>query len=239
MHIHPCELLRDAEAALIADGGVSSDALMDAAIDACCEQLRQDPAFAGAAQRFRHVVVYAGKGKNAGDAIGIARGLGFRCIHLRCAVPPQEMASETRRQLARIPAEHLHTAAEPPPPGAALIIDGLLGSGVRPPLRPEYARLVEELNTLRSVSHGALTLAVDIPTGLAADSAQLPACAVRADATLAIGCVKPGMLADGAEDFVGRLLCVPLPGLQLPPSPSRALGADTLRLLPLGKFGTL
>ena len=232
MNIHPCEVLRRAEQAAFDSGATTPDALMDAAIAGCCARLEHDPAFAGAAGRFRRAIVYAGKGKNAGDAIGLAHRLGFAEIHLRCAVPPLQMAAETRRQLESIPPERVRFATAPPEADGALIIDGLLGSGARGHLRPEYAHLVEEMNTLRRRTPGALTLAVDIPTGLPADGGPSPACAVQADATLAIGCVKPGMLADGAEDYTGRLLCVPLPVVELPPSAACALGEDTLSLLP-------
>lgn len=235
MNIHPSALLRAAEQAAFESGATTPDALMDAAIAACCALLEQDAAFAGAARRYRRAIVYAGKGNNAGDAIGLARCLGFADIHLRCAAPLHTMSAETRRQLAAIPPERQHVEpATPAIDGPALLIDGLLGSGARGSLRPEYAQLVEELNTLRRTHPRSLTLALDIPTGLAPDTPALPRCAVRADATLAIGCVKPGMLADGAEDYVGRLLCVPLPPscIQLPESPAQALGEDTLTWLP-------
>ena len=238
MNIHPCELLRRAEQAVFDSKAMSSDALMDAAIEGCRALLARDPVFAGAAARFRCAIVYAGKGKNAGDAIGLAHRLGFADLRLRCAVPTHDMAAETRRQLAAIPPEHLHVESDRPASAEeALLIDGLLGSGACGPLRPEYARLVAELNELRRHSRRALTLALDIPTGLSADGGYLPPLAVQADATLALGCVKPGMLADGAEDYVGRLLCVPLPGcVELPASAACALGEDTLNWLPRREF---
>ena len=238
MKIHPCALLRQAEQAAIDSGAMSSDELMDAAIESCHTLLAQDPVFCDAVARFKRVIVYAGKGKNAGDALGLAHRLGFTDIRLRSAVPTHEMAAETRRQLAAIPPEHLQIESESPENAeGALLIDGLLGSGVRGTLRPEYALLVEEMNTLRNSNPRTLTLALDIPTGLPADGGELSTLAVQADATLALGCVKPGMLADGAENFVGRLLCVPLPScVALPASAACTLGEDTLSWLPRRDF---
>ena len=84
----------------------------------------------------------------------------------------------------------------PQPLEHTLIIDGLLGSGAVGELRPAYAALVRELNALRAASPRSLTLAIDIPTGLDAATGTRGADVVLADVTAAIGCVKPGMLAD-------------------------------------------
>ena len=234
MKIHPCATMRRAEQELLAAGEVSADALMDAAIEGCRAALAEDPALADAARRYACAIVYAGKGKNAGDAIGLARALGFADIRLRCVAPAEQMAPETQRQLQATPrgALRVEEAAPSLPPGGALIVDGLLGSGARGELRAEVRRLVEELNALRAADPRSQTLAVDAPTGLQADTGEPGAACARADATLAIGCVKPGLLAEGAADYVGRLLCVPLPQVELPGSEAEALDAATPGWLP-------
>lgn len=234
MNIHPCHTIRRAEQELFESGFMGSDELMDAAIEESFALLSRDPQFNDITSRYAACVVYAGKGKNAGDAIGLAWKLGFSQVTLRCAAPVREMAPETRRQLAYIPTDCLYIETECPeiPPGGALLIDGLLGSGARGALSPEYADLVREMNSLRARHPRTLTLAVDIPTGLQADSGEVAGEAVAADATLALGCVKPGMVADGAEDYVGRLLCVELPGIELPESAESALDENTLAWLP-------
>ncbi|MCH5284499.1 MAG: NAD(P)H-hydrate dehydratase [Akkermansiaceae bacterium] len=234
MDIHTSHTMRQAEQALFDSGACSSDELMESAIAEAVDQLITDPIFTDAATRFPRVIVYAGKGKNAGDAIGIARELGYSSICLRCACSIRHMAPETRLQLDKTrdvcQIELLEEAPAFPPQHGLLIIDGLLGSGAAGSLREPYAALVEEMNTLRDTHHRSLLLAVDIPTGLgcAADAGAT----VRADATLAIGCVKPEMLADGAEDYVGRLLCVPLPELTLPATDPQVAEPGMLPRLP-------
>lgn len=236
MNIHPCHTLRSAEQALLDTGKLDSDELMDIAISECIEQLQNSPEYHDAAQRFACAIVYTGKGKNAGDAIGIARELGFGSIIIRSAVSPRLMARETRRQL-EITGEILQ-AEEPPhiPAGGALILDGLLGSGASGELRAEYAQLVEEMNQLRDTHANCRLLAVDIPTGLHADHGIGTSPFVRADATLAIGCVKPGMVADGAEDAVGRLICVPLPEVALPESDAEVTDSSIWASLPRRRY---
>ena len=232
--------MRCAEQEFIDSGFMSSDELMDYAIDSARIQLKLDPFFRTIAERFAHVVVYAGKGKNAGDAIGLAYALGFDEILLRCVCRAREMAPETRRQLDNVPSDILRIVSAEEvidnplrAEEGLLIIDGLLGSGASGALRPEYAELVQEMNDLRASHKRCITLAVDVPSGLGADDGSVNAPTVVADATLAIGCVKPGLLADGAEDYVGRLLCVPLPReLELPPSQANVLDSTMVHLLP-------
>lgn len=237
MKVLPCHTIRRAEQELFDSGAMSSDELMDIAIDSAVEQLARDAALAHACTRFERVVVYIGKGNNAGDAIGIARRLGFSHVALRCAAPLHELSPPTRRQLSLLPPDRREPLKTPPTPRhpaeALLLIDGLLGSGAHGSLRPEYAALTEEMNTLRATHPNCTLLAVDIPSGLDAEHGAVHSPIVQADATLAIGCVKPGMLADGAEDFVGRIICVPLPeAVRLPHTAVQMLDASTPTWLP-------
>ena len=229
MYVHTCHTMRRAEQALFDSGAVSSAQLMEIAIEQAAAQLSLDAEFCDAARRFPLAVVYAGKGKNAGDAIGLARAMGFQRIILRSPIATADFAPETQAQLERLDRGSLVLSPELPPlpPTGALLIDGLLGSGACGELRSEYAALVEEMNRVRAEHAYCCTLAVDIPTGLSADVGVVHKTIVQADATLAIGCVKPGMLADGAEDYVGRLICVPLPDVPLPESAEQVTDASS------------
>ena len=217
MNVHPCSVIREAEQASFAEGRTTSDQLMDAVIDRLWYALQHDPEFA--ARKIERVTVYAGKGNNAGDAIGLAAR--FDCRVQVCAVcDPAEFSPETRRQYEKL--QNRPQKEYPPMPamlqgnGCSLIIDGLLGSGVSGKLRDEYAVLVEEINAIRRYEPNSLILSIDIPTGLQADTGETLGAVVQADITAAIGCVKPGMLVDGAEDYVGRMLCIPLPIVPMP-----------------------
>ena len=213
MNVHPCKIIRDAEQQLFAKGVISSDMLMDQVIDYLWKALQEEPEFS--ARKFKRVIVYAGKGNNAGDAIGLAAK--FHCnVLLHSVCEPSEFSPETRRQYEKLQArtEIHHTPYSPN--DSMLVIDGLLGSGVNGKLRPEYEEKVQELNSFRESHPNAVVLSIDIPTGLHADTGELLGATVKADVTAAIGCVKPGMLVDGAEDYVGRLLCIPLNKVPLP-----------------------
>ena len=226
MLIAPADDIRSAEQELFSSGSVTSAELMDAVIDRLWTAWNREPLTAGLHPQ--RVVVYAGKGNNAGDALGLAARFGCP-VTLRAVCGVEELSADSRRELFRITAP-LNTELPEPQPGL-LIIDGLLGSGAKGELRPVYAELVREMNRLREQSPRSLLLAIDIPTGLNADNGRGGAHVVQADMTAAIGCVKPGMLADGAEDAVGRLLCIPLPEVKLSPcSDAQVLCPESMRV---------
>lgn len=212
MIIATADEIRAAEQQLFATGAVTSGELMDAVIERLWQAWQREALTAGLHPQ--RVVVYAGRGNNAGDALGLAARFGCP-VTLRSVCEAEELSPDSRRELFRFTSP-IDTKQPSPQPGL-LIIDGLLGSGAHGELRPAYAELVREMNALRAESPRSLLLSIDIPTGLNADNGRGCAHVVMADITAAIGCVKPGMLVDGAEDAVGRLLCIPLPEVTLTP----------------------
>jgi NAD(P)H-hydrate epimerase len=85
---------------------------------------------------------------------------------------------------------------------ADLVVDALLGTGLTPPARGLTAAAISLINAL-----GRPVLAVDIPSGLAADHGRVIGEAVRATATVTFGYPKPGLLVHPAARHVGRLWC--------------------------------
>jgi hydroxyethylthiazole kinase-like uncharacterized protein yjeF len=72
---------------------------------------------------------------------------------------------------------------------ADLIIDGLIGTGVRLPLRPQEDRIIEAVNRVR-----ALIVAIDVPSGLDADTGAGADRCVNASVTVTLGLPKPGLV---------------------------------------------
>ena len=99
--------------------------------------------------------------------------------------------------------------------GSLIILDGLLGLGAKPPLRDPIRAACRCINHLRA-NKGAYVFAVDLPTGLDGDSGKTDRDCVIADFTATIGFAKPGLLADDALNFVGRLEVVQLDELRAP-----------------------
>jgi len=125
--------------------------------------------------------------------------------------------------------------------GAPLIIlDGLLGLGAKPPLRDPIRTACRSINHLRATT-GAYVFAVDLPTGLDGDTGKTDRDCVVADFTVTIGFAKPGLVADDALNFVGRLEVVHLDELRSPEKKAKEVLATlpALReLLPRRKFST-
>lgn len=88
--------------------------------------------------------------------------------------------------------------------GAALVIDGLLGIGARPPLRPPMAALVRAVN-----ESGVPVLAVDVPSGVDPDTGRVDpdTGAIRATVTVTIGAASTGLLV---AEHTGELVVVEL-----------------------------
>jgi len=85
-----------------------------------------------------------------------------------------------------------------------ILVDALLGTGFEGALKPALARSIAALNAARA-GGARLLVALDLPSGLDADSGVPSDPCVRADATLTFAARKPGLLAPGARPFVGEL----------------------------------
>jgi hydroxyethylthiazole kinase-like uncharacterized protein yjeF len=121
-----------------------------------------------------------------------------------------------------------------------IILDGLLGLGAKPPLRDPIRAACRSINQWRT-NKGAYVFAVDLPTGLDGDSGKTDRDCVVADFTVTIGFAKPGLLADDALNFVGRLEVVQLDELRSPDKKAKEVLAAPpafRQLLPRRKFST-
>ena len=173
-------------------------------------------------------VVFAGKGHNAGDAFVLAEHLlnaGWH-VEIRLAWPESELRPLAAKQLAvvrgRVTFRPLD-AADVPRGRPLLLVDGLLGIGGGGLLQGPAAEGVRQINALRQREH-ALTLAVDLPSGLGGDPAP-----VAADLTVTLGWPKDLLFSDDAAAAVGRLVTVPLTDLPAPDRmPGEPIGRDVL-----------
>lgn len=205
-----CEEMKALEAKTFA-AGVSAESLMEEAGLKIAQVVRQF--FPTPWQ----CLVFFGKGHNGGDALVAARHLaacGWE-IKLQPAFPEEawsELTAQKHRELISSKEPRRHEAvyfygtrgAHP-----AIILDGLLGIGAGGALRNPILAATREINRLRSAAN-ARVFAVDLPTGLNADTGDADAGCVAADFTLAIGFAKKGLLAGKAANFAGRLAVLPL-----------------------------
>ena len=202
-----CHQMQQCEEAAFARG-VSAAALMEEAGRGIADVVRQFAPRAGS------LVLFLGKGNNAGDALVAARELiadGWK-LHARLSSEPAAMKPLPRQHLGLL-SGHVRilddTATFDFPAGPIVSLDGLLGIGAQGTMKLELQVLAREMNTLRTQRH-ALTIAMDIPSGLDGDHGAACVDAVEADVTAVVAQMKAGLLADGADHYVGRIALVPL-----------------------------
>ena len=125
----------------------------------------------------RPVDVLCGPGRNGGDGRVVARLLGGRVI-----VPGDAWTPAPR----------------------AVVVDALFGTGLNRDVAGPARALIESVNALDRAEHPVI--AVDIPSGLDADTGRPRGSAVRADVTVTMGLPKAGFQAAEARPFLGRLV---------------------------------
>ncbi len=203
------------------------------------------------------VVVLAGRGNNGGDGFVIARHLaragivpelflvGATLDKLRGDAAAMARAWQgTGGTVEEIPNLAAWDAAAPILGREDLVVDALFGTGLSRPLEGLAAQVVEDVG-----SSAAGIVAVDIPSGLFASSAEIPGPHLPADLTVTFARPKIAHMLPPAEDVVGELLVV---DIGIPPEAIRAAQprlhwtteADAALLLPLrenedhkGRFG--
>lgn len=185
------------------------------------------------------VLLLAGGGANGGDALVAARhltALGHRAEVL--AAPARHPLTRlNRRRLAAFglrpglltPQAVARRAAE-----TDVLVDGLLGTGFRPPLRAGLAEVVAAVNAARE--RGVKVVAIDLPSGLDAASAEVPGPAVHATLTVTLTGFKSALLFGPAAHRAGEVQLAPL---RVPPAwleaqalATRPTDAEIAALLP-------
>ncbi|WP_055587177.1 NAD(P)H-hydrate epimerase [Peterkaempfera griseoplana] len=241
-YAHTVERVRAAEAALMArvpDGALMQRAA--AGLAATCAQALAD--LRGGVYGSR-VAVLAGSGDNGGDALYAGarlarRGAGVTAVLLTPQRAHQGGLAALRAAGGTVVA-HGKAAGEAAVEQADLVLDGIVGIGGQGGLRPEAAPYAAAAQRARE-RHGALVVAVDLPSGVDADTGEVHGAAVRADVTVTFGTHKPGLLVDPGAEYAGvvRLVDIglrPELGAGRPGGPAAAEAlqhADLAALLPV------
>jgi hydroxyethylthiazole kinase-like uncharacterized protein yjeF len=153
--------------------------------------------------RGKRVLLLAGPGNNGGDAFVAARQLKQWWVDVTVVFTGSEakLPAAAKAALAdwRAAGGALHDTV-PSNGDWHLIIDGLFGIGLERPLEGKQAELVNWSNAC-----GVPILAIDIPSGLHADSGRVLGCAIRARHTLTFIGLKAGLLTLDGPDFAGEI----------------------------------
>ena len=156
--------------------------------------------------RVHHIAVFCGAGNNAGDGYILARLAhehGLSVIVYQCkALEDLPSAARTAALLALAAGVECQSADEPLDSEAELIVDALLGIGLKGPVHGVIATAINQIN-----SSGLPVVSLDIPSGLNADTGQVENFCVKATATLTFIALKAGMYTLDGPDHCGEIHC--------------------------------
>jgi hydroxyethylthiazole kinase-like uncharacterized protein yjeF len=233
---HAVADVRAAERELMArlpDGALMQRAA--AGLAAICADL-VDPVYGA------RVVVLAGSGDNGGDALYAGARLARRGADVTALTTGSRM-HEGGAAALRAAGGRLIPAGPGDPPEAGgvsdaalgllrradLVIDGMLGIGGKGGLREPAAALAAA-----AADGPGFLVAVDLPSGVDADTGEVAGSAIRADVTVTFGTWKPGLLIDPAASLAGatELIDIGLGPHLAPPAAKALQAADVARLLP-------
>jgi NAD(P)H-hydrate epimerase len=160
----------------------------------------------------RNVVVLVGSGNNGGDGLVAARHLHEWGAHVTVVLLFDRGQDDTNlKQLVErgvpiVQADGLGVALD----GAEAVIDAVLGTGRARPIEGALADALDIVARRRSGRLAPPVFAVDLPTGVDADSGAVDPHALRADVTIVLGCSKVGLHTLPGAQYAGRVEVIDL-----------------------------
>lgn len=214
MKIVTPQQMRELDRAAVGERGIPGRVLMERAGSAVAAAVRGmlppgDPA--------PLVVLLAGKGNNGGDALVAARLLSAHGIRTRTFLVGRGLdlegdAAFNRDRLLRVRLPLIELTGEEGMAGlsgslagAAVVVDGIFGTGFRGAARGLPARVIEMVNRASRSAASPRVVAIDIPSGLDGGSGEAGGAAVRADRTVTMGLVKSGLVRGEGLNLSGRI----------------------------------
>jgi len=171
------------------------------------------------------VVVVCGPGNNGGDGLVVARHLHQSGVPVRAAQlgDPSELRGDAADNWRRAEALGVTLEGERwrPPTRGGVLVDAIFGTGLDRAVRGAAAASIRRIAGARE--GGARVVAVDLPSGICADTGRVLGHAVRADLTLTLGLPKLGLVLEPARSLAGEIRVVRI-GIadEAPDAPIRA-----------------
>ncbi|MDD2972413.1 MAG: NAD(P)H-hydrate dehydratase [Lachnospiraceae bacterium] len=173
--------------------------LMERAAVATVEEIEKRTAVTG-----RKILIVAGSGNNGGDGIAMGRILAQHQGHVTvCFVGDREKATESTRLQLEIYEKYGYELTDNIPKDEYdIIIDALFGIGLNRDLQDAVRKIVDQMNEQKG-----LRVAVDIPSGVCADTGSILGAAFRADLTVTFAYKKRGQIFYPGTEYCGTLIC--------------------------------
>ena len=152
-----------------------------------------------------NIAVVAGSGNNAGDGFILASlaqcdGLKVQVLYVN---DTPEYRGDALLAHDKLIAESVKTDAfsKEHLKDVDVIVDGILGTGIKGHLRPRYENVIRIINDHKRMHTNVAVLALDIPSGLEADTGVIDPVALRSDHCVSFIDLKPGMVTGKAREY--------------------------------------
>jgi len=152
------------------------------------------------------ILIVAGSGNNGGDGAVVARQLyqDYRVILYIASSPKSEIAKLQFKRTFAIGVQVIEDIEDINEVDVDIVVDALLGTGLKGDLKEEYIRIIKKVNSLQ-----AFKIACDIPSGIDRDG-NINSNAIKCNTTITMGAMKLSLLSDVAKDFVGDIVVADL-----------------------------
>lgn len=200
--------VREWERTLLEEQGITADTLMETAGKEIALFISKiEPV------KCKKITVWCGTGNNGGDGLVASRHLfnwGYEDIKVYLIGSMGKTTPLTRKNLdlcykkgieVEIFSESLNKESIERTLSSEIIIDSLLGIGLKDEVRADYKQIIKIIN-----QSSARVVSVDIPSGVSADTGDIHGEAIRADYTVTIGTLKPGLLFYPGRGLVGEIV---------------------------------
>ena len=180
--------------------GLASEVLMERAALAVIEELQK------AVNKMQRVLIVAGCGNNGGDGIAIGRMLLLQGIKtdIVLAGDLDKCTGETKHQLQILENLGFSIKSKPEETEYDIIVDALFGIGLSREIAGKYRDMIVDIN--RRKEQGAFVCAVDIASGVCADTGRVLGCGIKADMTVTFAFSKRGQLYYPGKEYTGKLI---------------------------------
>ena len=247
MDVLTAQQMREADRHTIEEAGIPARVLMENAGRAVAEVVAAESVGTS-----RRILILCGRGGNGGDGLVALRALAARGLRATAVLlaDPERLTGETKANFDTAIQLALHVVPVPdeaawetalhqagpdglagPRPG--VIVDAILGTGSSGPLRGLVARVIADLDHVGRFRE-AIRIAVDVPTGLSADTGSAPDLAFRADLTVALAAPKICHFVFPASAACGdvRVVEIGIPRVWLNAGTTGVRTNDTRRVAP-------
>ena len=215
MRVVTPEEMRELDGRATREFGIPEEILMERAGMAVATSCRE---ILGAPKEVsRNIVAVVGGGHNGGDALValrdlVSRGYPAAIVLMGSGKPPSQAVSRELDRLARmgvVPNHGDDSSSRHRISHAALLIDGLFGTGFRGgELSREARELIVAMN--RAAANGTPVVCVDIPSGVNGATGSVSDVAVRGSRTVTFGVPKWGLLCDPGTRYAGAISLSPI-----------------------------